>query len=218
MAIGRTFKEAFQKGLRALEIGPHRAGRSAPRLQDDRLADETMEALRGALRQPTPERVFQVKRALRARASSIDELYELTAIDPWFLAADAGAGRGRALVRGARRAVGADEMRAHEAPGLLRPPARRLRGETEDEVRARRWALGVRPAYKMVDTCAGEFPSSTPYLYGSYDEESEAPRSGPQVGRHPRQRPESHRAGRGVRLLLRARGDGAARAGVTRRS
>src|SRR5205823_8716336 len=53
-----------------------------------------------------------------------------------------------------------------------------LRDETEDEVRHRRWALGVRPAYKMVDTCAGEFPSATPYLYSSYDEENESPRSG----------------------------------------
>src|SRR6202000_456006 len=52
-----------------------------------------------------------------------------------------------------------------------------LRGEPEADVRKRRWSLGVRPAYKMVDTCAGEFPSATPYLYGSYDEESEAPRT-----------------------------------------
>src|SRR5437870_9660255 len=53
-----------------------------------------------------------------------------------------------------------------------------LRGGTEQAVREERWSLGVRPAYKMVDTCAGEFPSATPYLYSSYDEESEAPRSG----------------------------------------
>jgi len=53
-----------------------------------------------------------------------------------------------------------------------------LRGETEAEVRARRWGMGIRPSYKMVDTCAGEFPSNTPYLYSSYDEESEAPRTG----------------------------------------
>src|SRR5437016_11161982 len=55
-----------------------------------------------------------------------------------------------------------------------------LRDESEDNVRQRRWSLGIRPAYKMVDTCAGEFPSATPYLYGSYDEESESPRSGRQ--------------------------------------
>src|SRR5213593_3574794 len=83
MAIGRTFKEAFQKGVRALEIG--RPGWSGGvRLQDDRLADDSVEALRGALRQPTPERIFQLKRALE-RDMSVRELYELTAIDPWFL-------------------------------------------------------------------------------------------------------------------------------------
>src|SRR5437588_5062630 len=83
MAIGRTFKEAFQKGLRALEIG--RSGwHVGARLIDDRLEDDTLETLRGALRQPTPERIFQVKRALQA-GLSIDEIYELTGIDPWFL-------------------------------------------------------------------------------------------------------------------------------------
>src|SRR5215212_5436037 len=84
MAIGRTFKEAFQKALRALETG--RPGWTVgARLIDDRLPDESVESLRGALRQPTPERIFQVKRALE-RGMSLDEVYELTAIDPWFLA------------------------------------------------------------------------------------------------------------------------------------
>src|ERR687893_1766264 len=83
MAIGRTFKEAFQKGIRALEIG--RPGWTVGRRpQDDRLPDDSIEGLRGALRQPTPERIFQVKRALE-RGMSVDEVYELTAIDPWFL-------------------------------------------------------------------------------------------------------------------------------------
>src|SRR6478736_3204514 len=83
MAIGRTFKEAFQKGLRSLENGRH-GWTIAPRLQDDRLPDETEDSLRGALRQPTPERIFQVKRALE-RGLSVADVYELTAIDPWFL-------------------------------------------------------------------------------------------------------------------------------------
>src|SRR6185503_19770139 len=83
MAIGRTFKEAFQKGLRALESG--RVGWSlGTRLQDDRLPDESDEALRGALSQPTPERVFQLKRAMLSGFTD-DELYKLTDIDPWFL-------------------------------------------------------------------------------------------------------------------------------------
>src|ERR671931_1855289 len=83
MAIGRTFKEALQKGLRALEIG--RSGwEVGATTQDDRLADDSLETLRAALRQPTPERIFQVKRALE-RGVSVDELHELTSIDCWFL-------------------------------------------------------------------------------------------------------------------------------------
>jgi carbamoyl-phosphate synthase large subunit len=84
MSIGRTFKEAFQKALRALETG--RAGWDvAPRLADDRLADETIESLRGGLRQPTPERIFQVKRALE-RGMIVDECSSSRRSIPWFLA------------------------------------------------------------------------------------------------------------------------------------
>src|SRR3954468_1436967 len=83
MSIGRTFKESFQKALRALETG--RPGWTiGQRLVDARLADDTIETLRGALRQPTPERIFQVKRGFLL-GMSVAELYELTAIDPWFL-------------------------------------------------------------------------------------------------------------------------------------
>ena len=175
MAIGRTFKEAFQKGIRALEIG--RPGwTTSVRLIDDRLQDEGIEALRGALRQPTPERIFQVKRALE-RDMSVREVHDLTAIDPWFLE------QLRELVDAERwyaglDRVGADEIRRMKRFGFSDAQLGAIRGEAEADVRQRRWSLGVRPAYKMVDTCAGEFPSQTPYLYGSYDEESEAPRSG----------------------------------------
>src|SRR6478672_3035937 len=175
MAIGRTFKEAFQKGLRALETG--RAGWvAAARPVDDRLTDDTVEVLRGALRQPTPERIFQVKRALEL-GFSVADLYELTAIDPWFLE------QLRELVEAereyaTREAVDATVLRRMKRMGFSDRQLAALRGESERDVRERRWALEVRPAYKMVDTCAGEFPSATPYLYGSYDEESEAPKSG----------------------------------------
>jgi carbamoyl-phosphate synthase large subunit len=175
MAIGRTFKEALQKGLRALEIG--RAGwTEGITAADDRLPDDTLEALRGALRQPTPERIFQIKRAFRL-GLSIDELYELTAIDPWFLA------QMRELIDAEREYASLERvderaMRRMKRLGFSDRQLAALRGETESAVRAARRAMGVRPAYKMVDTCAGEFPSSTPYLYGCYDEESEAPKSG----------------------------------------
>jgi carbamoyl-phosphate synthase large subunit len=175
MAIGRTFKEALQKGLRALETG--RPGwTTGRRPEDDRLTDDSIEALRGALRNPTPERIFQIKRALLAGMST-EQLYELTAVDPWFIE------QLRELIDAERwyrelPAVGADEMRDMKRLGFSDRQLGDLRGETEQQVRQHRWSLGVHPAYKMVDTCAGEFPSETPYLYGSYDDESEAPRSG----------------------------------------
>jgi len=158
MAIGRTFKEAFQKGIRALEIG--RSGwTTGVRLLDDRLPDEGIEALRAALRQPTPERVFQVKHALEGDMS----VRELVDAERWYAALDT---------------PGAGDLRRMKRFGFSDAQLGAIRGESEQDVRERRWGFGVRPAYKMVDTCAGEFPSSTPYLYGSYDEESEAPRSG----------------------------------------
>ena len=175
MSIGRTFKEAFQKVLRALETG--RPGWTiGQRLIDDRLADDTIETLRGALRQPTPERIYQVKRGFLL-GMSVDELHELTAIDRWFLS------QMQELVESERWFTGlttveADALRRMKQFGFSDRQLAELRDGNEKDVRALRWSLGVRPAYKMVDTCAGEFPSATPYLYGSYDEESEGPRSG----------------------------------------
>ena len=175
MAIGRTFKEAFQKGMRALEIG--RPGWTVgERPVDDRLPDESMEALRGALGKPSPERIFEVKRAINAGMSTA-QIFELTAIDPWFLE------QLRELVEAERdyaalASVGFDELRAMKRLGFSDRQLAMLRGESEAEVRARRWSLGLHPSYKMVDSCAGEFPSETPYLYSCYDEESEGEPTG----------------------------------------
>jgi carbamoyl-phosphate synthase large subunit len=171
MAIGRTFKEAFQKGLRALEAG--RTGWVAgATLADDRLTSDSLEDLRVALRTPTPERVFQIKRALVAGVS-VDEIARASGIDPWFLyqfedllAAE------REFAR--HQAIGAAELRHMKRMGFSDAQLAALRGVEEAEMRALRARLGVHPAYKTVDTCAGEFPSSTPYLYSSYDDENES--------------------------------------------
>ena len=174
MAIGRTFKEAFQKALRALEIG--RAGWTTASLADDRLVDDSLETLRGGLRQPSPERIFQIKRAFEA-GMSIDEVYELTRIDKWFLSQMQellDAERGFAALP----TIDKDVLWRMKRMGFSDKQLGELRGETEKAARARRIGFGITPAYKMVDTCAGEFPSATPYLYSSYDEESEAPRTG----------------------------------------
>ena len=175
MAIGRTFKEAFQKGLRALETG--RAGWEVSRRpEDDRVADDSLAAVRVALAMPVPERVFQIKRAMKL-GMTVEELNRRTGVDPWFLRqfeelSDA------ETAFAALPAVDAAALRRMKRMGFSDLQLARLRGETEAAVREQRWSLGVRPAYKMVDTCAGEFPSNTPYLYSSYEEESEAPRSG----------------------------------------
>jgi carbamoyl-phosphate synthase large subunit len=175
MAIGRTFKEALQKGLRALESG--RTGWDiAERLQDDRLPDDTLDTLRGALATPTPERIFQIKRAMVA-GLTVDEIHGITAIDRWFLS------QMQELVDAERefvalKTVDASAMRSMKRLGFADVQLGELRGQTETQLREQRWAMGIRPVFKMVDTCAGEFPSNTPYLYSTYEDESEAPRSG----------------------------------------
>src|SRR2546426_96984 len=173
MAIGRTFKEAFQKGLRALEIG--RPGWVAgASLADDRLTSDSPEDLRVALRTPTPERIFQIKRALLAGVSA-DEGAQASGIDPWFLF------QMEELLEAERwfaalppGETGAAELRRMKRMGFSDRQLGTLRGIPEETVREARWRLGVPPAYKTVDTCAGEFPSATPYLYSSYDAENES--------------------------------------------
>jgi len=173
MAIGRTFKEAFQKGLRALEIG--RPGWViGASLADDRLTSDTPEDLRVALRTPTPERIFQIKRALLAGVS-VDEVAQASGIDPWFLF------QMEELLEAERwfaalppGETGAAELRRMKRMGFSDRQLGTLRGIPEGTVREARWRLDVHPAYKTVDTCAGEFPSATPYLYSSYDAENES--------------------------------------------
>ena len=180
MAIGRTFKEAFQKGLRALENG--RIGWALGATpQDDRLDDDSPATLRAALRQPTPERIFQIKRALQLGAP-VEAIADRSGVDPWFLHQlaelveaerewAAGPPGGQADANGAGEAW---HLRRMKRLGFSDRQLAELRDTTEAEIRALRHRLGIRPAYKVVDTCAGEFPSSTPYLYSSYDEENEA--------------------------------------------
>ena len=175
MAIGRTFKEAFQKGLRALETG-RQGWDVGARPADDRVADDSLEAVQSALARPVPERVFQIKRALQL-GMTVEELFDRTKVDPWFLR------QFEELVQAERAyaalpTVDAHALRRMKRMGFSDVQLAALRGESEQAVRERRWGMGIRPSYKMVDTCAGEFPSNTPYLYSSYDEESEAPRSG----------------------------------------
>jgi carbamoyl-phosphate synthase large subunit len=179
MAIGRTFREAFQKGMRGLEIG--RTGwTTGATLEDDGLEDDSLDALLAAIGRPTALRPFQIRRALQA-GLTVEDVCHRTGIDPWFVdqwlqlleAEDRWSGlqdSDEVLQR-----AGLVEMKRQGFSDAQLAP---LWGEDEATARTRRQAWNIRPAYKMVDTCAGEFPAATPYLYSSYDEESEVPARG----------------------------------------
>jgi carbamoyl-phosphate synthase large subunit len=176
MAIGRTFKEAFQKALRGLETD--RPGWSIGEVPgDDRLPDASREAVLAALRRPTPERIFQLKRAFDLDVP-VAEIAERSGIDPWFLYQMEELVEAERAYAAGVDAESADVLRRMKRMGFSDRQLATLRHERESDVRARRHRLGIRPAYKTVDTCAGEFPSATPYLYSSYDEENESHAAG----------------------------------------
>ena len=176
MAIGRTFASAWQKGIRGLEIG--RSGWVVgDRLEDDGLESDDPETLLAALRRPTAERPFQLKRALervpRESTLPMAEIQEATGIDPWFLYQLLEIVGQEAWYRGLDE-VGPAELRLMKRNGFSDVQLAELRSETEDEVRIRRWEWDIRPTYNVVDTCAGEFPAETPYYYSSYEQEDES--------------------------------------------
>ncbi|UCG75736.1 MAG: carbamoyl-phosphate synthase large subunit [Gemmatimonadota bacterium] len=188
MAIGRTFQQAWLKGFRALENG--RPGwRPGTSPEADGLPDDERGSLRSALRTPTPERPFQLYRALEARFD-VAELASLTGIDPWFLEelrqlvdaargfhASAGPAAGAPLFDEAVPEPTRDALLAMKRLGFGDGELAQLRGVTEAKIRELRHRHGLRPVFKRVDTCAGEFPAATPYLYSTYETENESLRS-----------------------------------------
>ncbi|HET6632844.1 MAG TPA: carbamoyl-phosphate synthase large subunit [Rhodanobacteraceae bacterium] len=170
MAIGRTFHESLQKALRGLEIGA--SGLDPGEL--DTTTAEGLATLKRELREPRPQRVFQVADAFRA-GLSLEEIHQLSHIDPWFLAAfeDIVLAE-RALAEQGLASLDAGRMRELKRLGFADARIAALVGTDEAAVRHLRHTLGVRPVYKRVDSCAGEFPSATAYLYSTYEEECEA--------------------------------------------
>ncbi len=167
MAIGRTFAESFQKALRSLETGY--AGWGC----DRKTKIPTLAHLRAALRTPNPDRIFSVRQAMQA-GMTVEEVYELTGIDPWFLDKfQELLETGKFLKRTQLGDIDEATMRAVKQQGFSDKQIAYATKTDEAIVRARRKQLGVIPAYKMVDTCAAEFASETPYYYSTYDDESE---------------------------------------------
>ena len=174
MAIGRTFRSAWQKGFRGLETGRH-GWVTSERLKDDGLTGEDRESLLVALRRPTPHRPFQIKRALEA-GLGVHEIFAATKIDPWFLDQLVQCVEWEKRYAEAEK-VTTELLRHMKREGFSDLQLAALRGEEESDVRERRWDRGIRPTYNVVDTCAGEFPAETPYYYSSYEDETESERS-----------------------------------------
>ncbi|MBI4888828.1 MAG: carbamoyl-phosphate synthase large subunit, partial [Acidobacteria bacterium] len=173
MAIGRTFKEAFLKAVRSLEIG--RSGSlfpSGPDDASDEAEDET--ALRTRLVVPNDRRMWALFRALR-RGWDVETLHELTKIDPWFLQQFADIEQFRRMAAlGEFRDMSSDLLRALKRTGFSDAEIASVHGVGEDLVRQRRVEEALVPAYKRIDTCAAEFESFTPYMYGTYEQVCEA--------------------------------------------
>jgi carbamoyl-phosphate synthase large subunit len=182
MSIGRTFKEAFLKGIRSLEMGREGLLFRRPSPEDEPQTEEGQEeeetGLRKQLVVPTDRRMWALFRALD-KGWSVERLHELTKIDPWFLDQFA------ALVELRRTAemiglrdMSTDLLRALKRAGFGDHELADILGADESAVRERRLELGMVAAYKRIDTCAAEFESFTPYMYSSYEESCEADPTG----------------------------------------
>jgi carbamoyl-phosphate synthase large subunit len=159
MAIGRTFKEALQKALRSLEI--KRFGLCG----DGADKDVDPETLRLRLAIPNAERIFYIAQGFQ-KGATIDEVYDLTKIDKWFLHNVA------EIVAETRSLKTKDLLRAKKL-GFSDRQLTVANGSTESEIRAKRQASGILPTYRLVDTCAAEFEAYTPYYYSTYGDENE---------------------------------------------
>lgn len=163
MAIGRNHATALQKALRSLE----KRGSSFHWGDEPRTADELLEIAK----RPTDGRIIVVQQALR-KGATIEQAFEATGIDPWFLDQIVLINEVAEFVREAGE-LDAATLRVAKEHGFSDAQIAQLRGDTETAVRGIRHGLGLRPVYKTVDTCAGEFPALTPYHYSSYDFETE---------------------------------------------
>ncbi|MCL5971657.1 MAG: carbamoyl-phosphate synthase large subunit [Firmicutes bacterium] len=173
MAIDRTFTAALQKAVRSLEI--KRFGLSGPKE-----AQASLDTIWDELKHPTDERLFYVAEALR-RGITVEGIHDATQIDPWFLHQIDDIIQDENWLR-EHPEHWSQRLAELKANGFADRRIAELVGESERAVREERLRLGLLPQYKMVDTCAGEFPAATPYFYATYDQENEAdPLPGPKV-------------------------------------
>ncbi len=170
MAIGRTFKESYQKAVRSLEIGARGFGGGGRFGGDEKPDDATIKTKLGT---PNAERIFHLRYALRA-GYTVDQIFELTKIDPWFLhhLRELHEMEG-ALAGGALATIDTDLLRRAKQFGFSDAQLAHFLGSDPIAVRAERERRGIKTTFRLVDTCAAEFEAFTPYYYSSYGEENE---------------------------------------------
>ncbi|MBT8361767.1 MAG: carbamoyl-phosphate synthase large subunit, partial [Deltaproteobacteria bacterium] len=173
MAIGRTFKEAFQKGMRSLETGRFGFGGDGR----DVLSDLEAEDIESGLLLPSSKRINYLYEALK-RTFSVQHIYELTRIDPWFLHnLNQLIKTELEIVTRGYQGLDAKFLRICKQQGFSDQQLAYLTQTSENDIRELRKQQRVLPVYKLVDTCAAEFESYTPYCYSTYEQENEAVRS-----------------------------------------
>ena len=173
MAIGRTFKEAFQKALRGLEVGSFGFGSDAKDLWGT-AAEPSLDDIRARVATPDPDRVWYLRYAIKAGMGT-DELHSLTAIDPWFLDQLRQIVELESLIRqvGSLAAIDDRLLRQAKQYGFSDRQLAVMLGAPEMEVREDRKRRGIVATYKSVDTCAAEFEAETPYYYSTWEDEDE---------------------------------------------
>ena len=162
MAIGRNWQESVQKALRGLETGLTGFD------ELEHLAGATIEEIEAALSRPTPDRLLVAADALRA-GMSVDRIHQIAKFDPWFLRQMQELVQEEAKVKANGLPTSADGFRHLKSLGFSDARLAKLAGTSEAEVSRARRALNVRPVFKRIDTCAGEFAAKTPYMYSSYE-------------------------------------------------
>ncbi|HEX2559437.1 carbamoyl-phosphate synthase large subunit, partial [Phenylobacterium sp.] len=166
MAIGRTFAESLQKALRGLETGL--TGLDEVAIEGASDPETGRAAVLRALGQPTPDRLRVIAQAFR-EGLSVEEVNAACSYEPWFLREIETLVRQEGRIRAAGLPTSAQDFRALKGMGFSDARLARLTHTTEAEVREQRRGLGVRPVFKRIDTCAGEFRAETPYMYSTYE-------------------------------------------------
>lgn len=179
MAIGRSFKESLQKALRGLEVGTFGLGCDGKDLWGTP-RQPSPEEIRAKLAHPNAQRIWYIRYALKA-GMSVNDIHELTAIDPWFLENIREIVEMEGTLRGFSdiQEIPDDMLRQAKRFGFSDRQLAHIWNRTETEIRADRKRRGIVPAFKSVDTCAAEFEAYTPYYYSTYEDEDEVPAKQP---------------------------------------